>query len=165
MDTPRALLLPRFGCSDRRRGRLSHACAPRYCWFTTTGPPSLANVLCAVHRRSFHIPGAATGIPRFVAKDRRTFSTEFSATDVDGLLAIPSSLRQGIQKEVNARRSRCSRVTGLVRTRSASDGARAQTHPSSLGILRRFNSWLSAYPARLPAIRMNASDKAPRPCE
>ena len=59
---------------------------------------SLAHVLCAVHRRSVHIPGAATNISRDITEDRRTCFPECPAADIDDFLVIPSPLRKCIQE-------------------------------------------------------------------
>lgn len=100
----RALLFPRFRRCARQRGRRPHARAPRYFWHTEDRAAFVAHVFCAVHRRVVHISGAATSIPRFITKDRRACCSEFSATDINDLLADPSSLQKCIQENVSAPR-------------------------------------------------------------
>jgi hypothetical protein len=46
-------------------------------------------VLCSVYSRRIGIPGAATAVSRYIAKDRRARFPEFSATAVDDFLADP----------------------------------------------------------------------------
>ena len=71
---------------------------PRYFWHTAHRAASLAHVLCAVHRLRVHIPSTATIIPRFITQDRRTFSPEYPAPDIDdfsGYYEFGSAMRTG----------------------------------------------------------------------
>jgi hypothetical protein len=63
------------------RGR-SHARARRRFRDTTSRAPSLAHVLCAVHRLRILIPGTATNILRFLTQNKYTFSRGYPATDI-----------------------------------------------------------------------------------
>ena len=69
--------------------------------------PSLAHVLWAVHRHRVLLPGTATGLPRLVTRIKRTFCPGPLAVGIADFLAIPSSLHECIQENVDAARVRC----------------------------------------------------------
>jgi hypothetical protein len=80
-------------------GRCSHARAPRYFWYATNCPASLAYVLCAVRRRGLDIPGKATIIPRFHAQDGDACFPELPTVDIDGFLVDPCSFQKCVQRK------------------------------------------------------------------
>jgi hypothetical protein len=83
----RDVFLPWFHSPAGCRGRRPHARPWRYLRHATSDAASLAYVLCAVHRLSFHIHSAATSVSRFVSQDRATFSAGYWAADIDDFLA------------------------------------------------------------------------------